>query len=524
MNDALLRESTFSQYCLDAFRRRGDGIAFTYGDQHVSGGECFNLAHAIASVLEADGVMQGDGVCVLSGNRPEAFITQVATQMIGGRYTGLHPLGSLADHRFVLEDSEAAVFVYDPTAFSDRAVEIAEAAANVQVFSLGPGPVGRDILALAESVTPVAASRAREEDVAFVFYTGGTSGKPKGVVHTQRSWYHQTLQIQAYWQWPDDPVTLVAAPISHAAGALVAPTIALGGRVVLADGFVPREFLRLIETEQVSVSFLVPTMIYKLLDEPETTHHDLSSLKTLVYGASSISIERVKEARALLGEVLLQGYGQTEIGNGSLLLLKGDHRDDAPGILASAGRTPPGVTAAILDEDDAEVAQGQPGELCFRSASVMRGYWKLPELTAETLRGGWLHTGDIAVMDADGYITIVDRKKDMLISGGFNVYPKEVEGALQEHPAVNSAAVVGVPDPTWGEAVIALVRLAVNASVDPDELKAWVRERKGPVYSPKHITIVDEFPQTALGKIDKKAIRQGWSIPGDSHTNLRGQS
>ena len=523
MEFSRLRESTFSQYCLDALRRRGDGIAFTHGDRHFSGVECYALAHSIAAVLEGVGVARGIGVCVLSSNRPEAFITQVATQMLAGRYTGLHPMGSLGDHQFILNDSDAQVLVYDPQAFGERAVQIAADRPDIEVFSLGPGPVGRNILELAEAIEPVAAASAREDDLAFVFYTGGTSGKPKGVVHTQRSWYHQSLHIQAYWQWPSAPVVLVASPITHAAGAMVAPALALGGRVVLTDGFAPGEFLRLIGKERVSVTFLVPTMIYKLLDDPETKQQDLSSLRTLVHGASSISVERLSEARAVFGDVLLQGYGQTEIGNGALILLKEDHRDDAPEVLASAGRTPAGVTAVILGEDGVPVAQGEPGELCLRSASVMHSYWKLPELTRETLRDDWLHTGDIAVMDGNGYITIVDRMKDLVVSGGFNVYPKEVEEALHEHPDVRAAAVVGVPDPLWGEAVVALVCLVDGANASADELRAWVRERKGPVCTPKQIKLVDELPQTALGKINKKFIHQEWSTLGRPVTDRGGR-
>lgn len=521
MSDPRLRESTFSQYCLDSFRRRGSNIAFTQGNHHLTGSECHELTLAIAAVLEDNGVTRGDGVCLLSGNRPEAFLAQVAVQLIGARYTGLHPMGSFADHAFVIENSEARVLIYDPTAYSDRAAALEAAAGGVTVFSLGPGPVGNDILALAKSAAPPV-SRAMENDIAFVFYTGGTSGKPKGVIHTQRSWYHQSLLVQSYWQWPSDPVLLVAAPISHAAGAMVAPALALGGRVVLVDGFTPGEFLRTIEAEQVSVTFLVPTMLYKLLDNPETRQRDLSSLQTLIYGAASITLERLAEARELFGEILMQGYGQTEIGNGALLLLKQDHRPDAPEILASAGRTPPGVEAIILLDDGTDAAPGEPGELCFRSASVMSGYWKLPELTSETLQGGWLHTGDIATRDAAGYITIVDRKKDMLISGGFNVYPKEVEEALNQHPLVTAAVVVGIPDPTWGEAVVALIQTVEGAHIDPDELKAWVREHKGPVYTPKHVAFVDDFPQTGLGKINKKAIRSEYSHISDAVADPRG--
>ncbi|MDF3312051.1 AMP-binding protein [Rhodococcus sp. T2V] len=507
-----LPDSTFVDYCLSALARRGRGVAFTHGDREMTGDAAVELAHAMARVLSDGGLTTGAGIAVLSGNLPEAFIVMIGAQMLGARHTGLAPMGSESDHRFILEDSEAHTFVYDPRSYGDRARALAKIPGLQKVYSLGPGPVGEDLIALAAEANEGTdkknfTSVATADDYSSIFYTGGTTGRPKGVVHTHRAALCQALLVQANWQWPDDIVLMIAAPITHAAGQLLAPALALSGRVVLVEKFDAAEALRIIEREKVSVTFLVPTMIYALLDHPDIDNRDLSSLATLVYGAAPMSIPRLVQARNRFGNVLLQGYGQTEIGVGATLLLKQDHREDRPDLLASAGRPPAGITATILDSHDREVALGTPGELCLRGTSVMSGYWKQPELTASALKGGWLHTGDIAVQDVDGYIFIVDRKKDMIISGGFNVYPREIEDVLHTHPAVDHAAVIGIPDDKWGEAVHALVKIKAGAEVDEAELKALVREKKGAIYTPKEIHFTDNFPLTAVGKIDKKMIR-----------------
>ncbi|WP_430336093.1 AMP-binding protein [Rhodococcus sp. ACT016] len=506
-------ESTFVEYCLSALARRGREVAFTHGDRDMTGDAAVELAQAMSRVLADGGLSRGAGIAVLSGNLPEAFLVMVGAQMLGARHTGLPPLGSESDHRFILEDSEAHTFVYDPRTFGDRARELATTPGLRKVYSLGPGPVGEDLIALASEVerdtagTASVTTVATADDYSSIFYTGGTTGRPKGVIHTHRAALCQALLVQANWQWPNDIVLMIAAPITHAAGQLLAPTLALGGRVVLVDKFDAAEALRIIESEKVSVTFLVPTMIYALLDHPDIDRRNLSSLATLVYGAAPMSIPRLVQTHKRFGDVLLQGYGQTEIGVGATLLLKQDHREDRPDLLTSAGRPPAGITARILDDNGRDVPIGTAGELCLRGTSVMSGYWKQPDVTAATLKDGWLHTGDIAVQDADGYFFIVDRKKDMIVSGGFNVYPKEIEDVLHTHPAVEYAAVVGIPDDKWGEAVHALVKLKAGTDVDVTELKALVREQKGAIHTPKGIHFTDDFPLTAIGKIDKKMIK-----------------
>ncbi|MNV43458.1 Long-chain-fatty-acid--CoA ligase [compost metagenome] len=301
---------------------------------------------------------------------------------------------------------------------------------------------------------------------------------------------------------------LCPTPISHGAGAMIVPTLALGGSFVLQRGFDPDRFIDAVEKHRIGSVFLVPTMIYKLLDHPRCATADFSSLELLSYGASPMTPARIREAISRIGPVLAQSYGQTECPSNILHLTAEDHCRADVDTLASAGMPYPGVTVALLDANDQPVEPGEVGELCVRSPLVMDGYWKQPEQTAEALRNGWLHTGDMARRDSHGYYYLVDRRKDMVISGGFNVYPKEIEDVIAQHPSVAAVAVIGVPDERWGEAVKAVVVIRPDVRVGPEELRELVRHAKGAVCTPKTVDFVEALPLTPLGKPDKKALRE----------------
>jgi fatty-acyl-CoA synthase len=248
-------------------------------------------------------------------------------------------------------------------------------------------------------------------------------------------------------------------------------------------------------------------MIYAILDQPNLDSADLSCLETVMYGASPIAPARLAEGIERIGPVFCQLYGQTESAGQGTSLWKHQHDPADLQRLTSCGTPMPFTRVSVLDEDNQPVPDGSPGEMCLQGLSIMDGYWKQPDLTASTLAGGWLHTGDIGVRDEAGFFYLVDRKKDMIVSGGFNVFPREIEDVLCEHPAVSSAAVIGVPDTKWGEAVKALVVLRPDSHTDADSLIALVREKKGPVYVPKTVDFVDSLPLTAVGKADKKVLR-----------------
>jgi fatty-acyl-CoA synthase len=248
-------------------------------------------------------------------------------------------------------------------------------------------------------------------------------------------------------------------------------------------------------------------MIYALLDHPKFKDYDLSSLEVVYYGASSMSPARLKEAVEKIGPVFFQFYGQAEAPMTVSVLKRAEHLTADANRLASCGRPVPWVRVALLNDDLQPVADGETGEICVQGPLMMSGYLNKPEQTAEVFAGGWLHTGDVAVRDPDGYLRIVDRKKDMIVTGGFNVYPREVEDVLSAHPAVAAAAVIGVPDPKWGEAVKAIIVLRGGSSVSEEVLVKLVRDKKGAVQAPKSVVFVDKIPVSGLGKPDKKALR-----------------
>jgi fatty-acyl-CoA synthase len=297
-------------------------------------------------------------------------------------------------------------------------------------------------------------------------------------------------------------------PISHAAGIMAVPVLMRGGYVRVSNGFNPEAIIQLIRSEEITATFLVPTLIYLLVDiAKKIPTLDLSCLETIVYGSAPISPDRLREAVEIFGPIFMQMYGQMEAPQIITTLRKVDHDLAKPSRFGSCGRVNAMLSVKLLDSELREVGVGEPGEICVRGPIVMDGYWKDEEATKQALRGGWLHTGDVAVMDDEGYLHIVDRIKDMIISGGFNIYPREVEDVLMSYPAVAATAVIGVPDEKWGEAVKCFVVPKPGAVIDADELRTYVKNKRGAPWAPKSVEIVEHIPLTSLGKIDRKTLR-----------------
>jgi fatty-acyl-CoA synthase len=509
-DNSLYQGSTYFDLILQGLRRwpERDAIVDASG-LSLSYAELEQCIWRTARALRDSGLQAGDGVAQLAANRVDTFVTMAAVLGNGMRYTPLHPMGSLEDQLFILGDAEISALVVDVPYFAERGAELrAGAAASLQVFTLGAADFGTDLPALAQRSEPEQLSvLPGVDDIAWVTYTGGTTGKPKGVILTQGGMAAKSLISMAEWQWPQEIRYLASSPISHAAGFLLIPTFLNGGKVFLTAGFDPDQVLDLVEKERVNTLFLVPTMIYVLMDHPRTRQADLSSIESIIYASAPMSPTRLKEALELFGPVMMQCYGQTECIH-LTMLRKEEHRLDKPERLASCGRPPAGIRMALLDEQGSEVPRGEIGEVCIRGQAIMRGYWNRPEQTEEALRGGWLHTGDLAYRDDEGFYYLVDRAKDMIISGGFNVYPREVEDVLTGHPAVAMAAVIGVPDEKWGEKVVAVIVPRPGESTDAQEMISLVKDKKGAIMAPKQVDFVDSLPQTALGKTDKKALRK----------------
>jgi fatty-acyl-CoA synthase len=489
-------------------------VAFIHGEQQTTYREFGALVSCMVQALAAHGLSKGDAIATLSANRPEAFLVTAAAYLMGLRVTWLNPTSSEDDHAYMLQDSGVRLMLVDPPHYGERAQALqARVGSALRMAGLGPWAGQLDMLAEAARFTPERlVARAGADDVCVLMYTGGTTGRPKGVVHTHRVHEAMVLMELAGWDWPAEPCFLATTPITHASGTIIMPVLLRSGTVVMHAGFEVASFCRLVERHRVNATFMVPTMIYVLLDSPVRDEHDLSSLAMVIYGAAPMSPARLTEAIGVFGPVFMQIYGQSEAPMALTVLHTREHEPERqPQRLASCGTPMAGIQLRLLDEAGGEVADGEVGEICARGPLLMAGYWNKPQETAAAFRHGWLYTGDLARRDADGYLYIVDRSKDMVISGGFNVFPREVEDVLSQHPAVAAAGVVGVPDPKWGEAVHAMVVLRPGAGEGSDalaaELMALVRLRKGAVHTPKHIAFVAQLPVTTLGKIDKKAMR-----------------
>ncbi len=443
----------------------------------LTGGDLAGEMARYAIALESLGVTTGSAVGLLSPNRPEVLVIIGAGQTRGYRRTALHPLGSLDDHAFVLADAGVETLIVDP-AFAARAADLLEQVPCLeQVLTLGPAAVGTDLVAAAAEVeaAPLTVVDLPDDAIVSLTYTGGTSGRPKGVIGRSASMAAMTQVQLAEWEWPERPRFLMCTPLSHAGAAFFVPTLMKGGSMVVLPRFEPELVARTIAEERITATMLVPSMIYALMDHPATASYDLSSLETVYYGASAISPVRLAEAVERFGPVFAQFYGQTECPMVISYLAKADHvlaSGEPAGAdrLSSCGRPSAWLRTALLDESGAAVTPGEPGEICVAGPVLSSGYWNLPAETAAAFRDGWLRTGDVAREDADGFWHIVDRTKDMIVTGGFNVFPREVE-----------------------------------------------RSAKGSVHAPKQVLPLDAVPLTALGKPDKKVLRaRFWANSGRS--------
>ena len=498
---------------VEGLNRYHDQPCLLLGDKVASYREVRENTSQMVQGLQSRGVGVGSRVAVISANRPEVLSNIAAMQLTGCIATPLHPLGSLEDHAYVLEAAEIDTLVYDAAVFEAHAAALAQRVPGLQtLLAFGPTEVGEDYLALAASFTPqpLVAPNVQPDDVSSINFTGGTTGRPKGVMSTHRvTAYMSQIQL-AEWEFPDPLRMLIATPLSHAAAAFFIPVLQRGGAFYVMQGFSPDEFFDMVERHRITCTMLVPVMLYYLLDSPRSASADMSSMATIFYGASPMSPARLREGIAKWGKVFYQFFGQSEAPMVLANMRRAEHDPEHPTRLASCGRPTPWVHMALLDGEGQPVARGDAGEICVRGPLVMKGYKDMAEETAEAFAGGWLHTGDVGRLDEEGFLYIVDRTKDMIVSGGFNVFPREVEDVLASHKAVGQVAVIGVPDDQWGEAVKAVIVLRPGVESGPElvrDLQELVKQKKGAVQSPKSIDFVAAIPVTPVGKPDKKALR-----------------
>ncbi|MEW2483401.1 AMP-binding protein [Mycobacterium sp. NPDC049093] len=521
MNTRVLHQPNHNGHLLsEALRRHADAPMLTSGLITLTGRQLSDEISRYMQAVDSLAVQADSFVAVLAHNRPEVLIDIAAMHIRGYRRVALHPLGSLDDHAYILEDAGVTSLIIDPTpAYAQRALALIERVESLcQILTLGPVPeelshVATDLCAQAATFVPqpLVVVPLPPEHIVSLVYTGGTTGRPKGVVLTAGTYFTMTTIQLAEWEWPKRPQFLTCTPLSHAGATFIVPVMVKGGTVALLPRFDAAAVLETIEKRRITALMLVPSMIYSLLDHPDLRTRDLSSLETIYYGASAISPTRLDEAIEHFGPKFAQFYGQSEAPMAITYLPTDEHQKQRR---TSCGRPTQFSRCTLLSEDGQPVPQGEVGEICVSGPLLSHGYWNQGQMTEDTFRDGWLHTGDLAREDPDGYWYIVDRVKDMIITGGFNVYPREVEDIVAEHPAVQQVCVVGTPDDKWGEAVTAVIVLRAKSARDDgyiavltSEIRAAVRSRKGPVHSPKRVVVVDAIPLTGLGKPDKKAVR-----------------
>ena len=499
---------------VEGLNRYNDEPCLFLGDKVASYREVRQSTSQMVQALQAKGLGKGSRVAVISANRPEVLSNIAAMQLTGCVGTPLHPLGSLDDHAYVLKAAGIDALVYDASVFDEHAAQLKARVPGLQhLLGFGPTKTGEDYLALAAGFEPQAlvAPDVLPDDVSSVNFTGGTTGKPKGVMSTHRVTAYMTQIQMAEWEFPQEVRMLMATPLSHAAAAFFIPVLQKGGAFYVMQGFSPDEFFNMVEKHRITCTMLVPVMLYYLLDSPRRATRGY-----VQHGDHFL--------RRLRHEPGPTAPGHRALGPGLLPVLRpvrgahggGQYAPGRPRPAASPGASPPaagprpGCTLPCSMPPATRCRPDEPGEICVRGPLVMKGYKDMPEQTAEAFAGGWLHTGDVGKLDEEGFLYIVDRTKDMIVTGGFNVFPREVEDVLAGHEAVGQVAVVGVPDEQWGEAVKAVIVLRPGIEQTAElvqDLQALVKQAKGSVQAPKSIDFVDAIPLTPVGKPDKKALR-----------------
>jgi acyl-CoA synthetase (AMP-forming)/AMP-acid ligase II len=495
-----------------------DKLAIAHGPKRLNYAQFNARSNRMANALYKLGLKQGDNVALLQYNYPEMLESMFACFKAGCGAVPinwrLHP----KEFAFIMDHSQAKAAVLSPE-FNEAILEVRDRIPNVRsLITLGKaeGELLDYEALLSRESNDFEDTVVHPDDLAWLFYTSGTTGLPKGAMLTHRNLLAMTMNFYADicpGFGPDD-VILHAAPLSHGSGCYALPNVGKGAANIILESksFDPELIFKTIQEYRVTNMFAAPTMIKLMVDSPAVDQYDHSSLKSLNYGGAPMLVEDLKQAMSKLGPCLVQLFGQAESPMTITYLPHQDHvQEGSPEQmkrLSSAGMPRTDVEVKIFDPDENELPPGETGEIVTRSDLVMKGYWRNPEATADTIKNGWLHTGDMGYLDDGGYLFIMDRSKDMIISGGENIYPREIEEVLIKHPAVREVAVIGVPDTKWGEAIKAVVSLNAGESASEEALIHFCRDHIASYKKPKTVDFVNELPKNNYGKILKRELRE----------------
>ncbi len=469
------------------------------GDAELSYAELDDRSARLATLLREKGFKPGDRVGVMLPNVPEFPIAYYGVLRAGGVVVPMNVLLKRREIAFYLEDSGSKLLLVWH-GFADEACDGA-ADAGAEPIAVEPAAFATTLAEL--QPTPDVADAA-EDDTAVILYTSGTTGKPKGAELTHLNLARNAeISSRTTCEVGEGDVVLGALPLFHSFGQTVGMNASLrvGACLTLVPKFDPGEALETMQRDRVTHFYGVPTMFGALLHHPGRESFDTSSLRNCITGGASMPVEVLRGFEEAFGAVVLEGYGLSETSP-----VSSSNHPDMERKAGSIGTPIEGVEMQVVDEDDNPVAQGEVGEIVIRGHNIMKGYWQRPDATEEAMRGGWFHSGDMARTDEDGYFYIVDRKKDLIIRGGYNVYPREVEEVLYEHPKIREAAVLGVPHDEWGEEIGAAVVLHEGEELPPEEIGAYVKERIAAYKYPRVVWFLDELPKGPTGKILKREI------------------
>jgi long-chain acyl-CoA synthetase len=491
--------TNLAQHLVDTAAAHGGRPALRMDDAVLTYDQFRNAAAGVAAGLRDRGVQPGDRVGLVLPNVVSFPVVFYGALMAGAAVVPMNPLLKAREVEYYLRDSGARLVV----ALDSVAAATIEAAGTVGVEAVSVGPVDPGA-ALGAPTADVEVTDRADEDDAVILYTSGTTGQPKGaqLTHANLRGNARTTQETLLEGTPED-VIMGCLPLFHVFGltcSLDAGVLA-GSCLTLLPRFDGARALEIVERDRVTVFEGVPTMFAAMLHQPDASRYDVSSLRLCVSGGSAMPVEVMRGFEEAFGCIVLEGYGLSE--TSPVASFNHPHAERKPGTIGTPIR---GVEMRLVDDDGRDVPEGEVGEIAIRGENVMRGYWQRPEETAKAIPDGWFRTGDLARRDADGYYAIVDRKKEMIIRGGYNVYPREIEEALYEHPAVAEAACVGVAHPDLGEEVAAAVALKPGASAEVGELQAWVKERVAAYKYPRHLWLVDALPKGPTGKILRRAV------------------